>query len=154
MSARALWVAAAAVVALGGCAGAGAPSASQAFELRGASTTPADGWIKAENGDRPGSVVYLAPRALVGAADVQRASTQKDAAGHAILIVQFSPAGSARLAAGTRELRGRQLAAVVEGRVTNMASIEEPMMVNTMALTGFASFDDAARVAHRISSEK
>ncbi|WDZ94945.1 preprotein translocase subunit SecD [Herbaspirillum sp. WKF16] len=154
MNARTLLAAAAALVALAGCAGTGAPAPSQAFELRGASTAPAEGWTRAENSDIPGSVVYLAPRALVNAADVQRASAQKDAAGRAILIVQFSPAGSAKLAAGTRELRGRQLAAVVEGRVTNMATVQEPMTINTMALTGFASFDEATRVAHRISSGK
>lgn len=149
-----LAIAASALLALAGCAGTGALSQSRTFELRGATTVPTDGWTKAENGDQPGSVVYLSPRMLVDASDVQRATAQKDAAGRAILILQFTPAGTAKLTAGTRELRGKQLAAVVEGRVTNMAMVQEPMTINTMALTGFKSFEDAARVAHLISSTR
>lgn len=152
----ALAAAGALVIAVAGCAGmgAGTGSPSQPFELRGASAAPVDGWIRADNSDAPGSAVWLAPRALVTAADVQRATAQKDAAGRAILLLQFTPEGSARLAAGTRELRGRQLAAVVEGRATNVATVQEPMGINTMALTGFRSLDEAARVAHRISERK
>lgn len=143
-----------ALVTLAGCAGTAAISQARPFELRGASTTPVQGWVKAENSDIPGSVVYLSPKVVLDASDVQRASAQKDAAGRAILIVQFSQAGTLRLAGGTRELVGRQLAAVVEGRVTNMASVQEAMTINTMALTGFKNFEDATRVAHLISSPK
>ncbi|MBP0597812.1 preprotein translocase subunit SecD [Herbaspirillum sp. LeCh32-8] len=150
----ALAAAGAALAILAGCAGSGALSKSSPFELRGATTVPTEGWVKAESSDIPGNVVYLSPKVIVTGADVQRATAQKDAAGRAILVVQFSPAGTARLTAGTRELIGRQLAAVVEGRVTNMASVQEPMTVNTMALTGFKSFDDATRVAHLISSPR
>lgn len=159
MRTRAGWRSALAAVAvlavMVGCASGGnQPSAAQAFELRGASTAPAEGWIKASSNDIPGMVVYLAPRAILGAADVERATVQKDAAGRSVLLLQFTPAGTARLTAGTRELVGRQLAAVVEGRVTNIAKVTEPMTINTMALTGFASFDDATRVAHAISARR
>jgi preprotein translocase subunit SecD len=140
---------------MAGCATSGDPlSASQPFELRGATTAPTEGWIKASSNDVPGAVVYLAPRAILGAADVERATVQKDAAGRSVLLVQFTPVGTARLTAGTRELVGRQLAAVVEGRVTNIARVTEAMTINTMALTGFASFDDATRVAHAISARR
>ncbi|KAF1041866.1 MAG: hypothetical protein GAK35_03045 [Herbaspirillum frisingense] len=153
---RALLLAAgsAALLALAGCAGSGALSQATSFELRGATTAPTPGWIKAENSDLPGTVVYLSPEAVLDAGDVQRATAQKDAAGRAILVLQFSLAGTARLAAASRELMGRQLAAVIEGRVTNMASVQGPMTINTMALTGFKSFDDAARLAHQLSSSK
>lgn len=143
-----------ALAALAGCGSTGAISQSNPFELRGATTVPTQGWIKAENSDVPGSVVYLAPRALLDASDVQRATAQKDAAGRAILLLQFSPSGTARLIAGSRELVGRQIAAVVEGRVTNMATVQEPLTINTMALTGFKSFDEATRVVHQISSSR
>jgi len=138
-----------------GCASSGDKlSSAQPFELRGATTGVTEGWIKASSSDIPGGVVYLAPRAILGAADVERATVQKDAAGGSVLLLQFTPTGTARLTAGTRELVGRQLAAVVEGRVTNMARVSEPMTINTMALTGFASFDDATRVAHAISARR
>lgn len=149
-----LAAAGAALAVVAGCAGTGSVSASVPFELRGATTVPTPGWIKAENSDRPGSVVYLAPRALLEVSDVQRATAQKDAVGRAILLLQFSPGGTARLMAGSRELVGRQLAAVVEGRVTNLTPVQGPLAVNSMALTGFKSFDDAARVAHLISSSR
>ncbi|MCA1324688.1 SecDF P1 head subdomain-containing protein [Herbaspirillum sp. alder98] len=156
---RAGWrraLAAVAVLAVvAGCASSGDKlSATQPFELRGATTAATEGWIKAGSSDVPGTVVYLAPRAILGAADVERATVQKDAAGRSVLLLQFTPAGTARLTAGTRELVGRQLAAVVEGRVTNIAKVTEPMTINTMALTGFASFDDATRVAHAISARR
>lgn len=149
-----LAAAGAALAIAAGCAGTGSVSASVLFELRGATTVPTPGWSKAENSDSPGSVVYLAPKALLEVTDVQRATAQQDAAGRAILLLQFSPSGTARLMAGSRELAGRQLAAVVEGRVTNLTPVQGPLAVNSMALTGFKSFDDAARVAHRISSQK
>lgn len=149
-----LVAAGAALVALAGCGSTGAISPATPFELRGATSVPTPGWSKAGNSDVPGSVVYLAPTALLDATDVQRATAQKDAAGRAILLLQFSPSGTARLTAGSRQLVGRQLAAVVEGRVTNVTAVQGPLTVNAMALTGFGSFDEAARVAHLISSSR
>ncbi|EJN09317.1 hypothetical protein [Herbaspirillum sp. YR522] len=152
---RGALAAVAALAVMAGCASGGDPRpASQTFELRGATTAPAEGWTRATSNDIPGMVVYLAPQPILGAADVERATVQKDAAGRSVLLLQFTPTGTARLTAGTRELVGRQLAAVVEGRVTNIAKVTEPMTINTMALTGFASFDDATRVAHAISARR
>jgi preprotein translocase subunit SecD len=153
-----LGAAAGAVLVLAGCATGGASgsadhglSSSTLFELRGATTVPTQGWIKARLSEPPGGDIYLAPRAALDAGDVQRASAQKDAAGRAVLILQFSPTGTARLAAASRELMGRQLAAVLEGRVTNVASVQGPMTINTMALTGLSSFEDAVRLANLLS---
>ncbi|WP_343653776.1 preprotein translocase subunit SecD [Herbaspirillum sp.] len=147
-----LGAAAGAALVLAGCASSGmqgsaAPSSSTLFELRGATTVPTQGWIKAQISDPPGGDIYLAPRAALDASDVQRASAQKDAAGRAILVLQFSPVGTARLAAASREFMGRQLAAVLQGRVTNVARVEGPMTINTMALTGLPSFEEAVRLA-------
>lgn len=132
----------------------GTASSSRLFELRVATTVPTAGWIRSDNAGVPGAVVYLSPQPILGAGDVTRATAQKNAAGQAVLVMQFSPAGTARLTAATRELVGRQLAALVEGRVTNMATVQAPMTINTMALTGFPSLEEAARVAHGLSAGK
>lgn len=138
-----------AVGGLSACASSGGVASSNPFELRGATTVATPGWIKSTTSD--GDTIYLAPQPILGAGDVQRATVQKDATGRAVLLVQFSPAATLKLTAGTRALIGRQLAAVVQGRVTNLARVTEPMSINTMALTGFASFDEATQVAHQLS---
>lgn len=143
-----------ALASLAACSGTGGLSSSKSFELRGATEEAVSGWTKSTNSDMPGSVIYLSPNAIVTAADVQRANAQKDAAGRAILLLQFSPSGTARLTAGSRELVGRQIAVVIDGRVTNVAKVQGPMTVNTMAVTGFSSLEQAADVAHRIGGGK
>ncbi|MFJ3058336.1 SecDF P1 head subdomain-containing protein [Herbaspirillum sp. NPDC087042] len=139
------------VLALAGCASSGGLSSSSLFELRGATTVPTQGWIKVRNPQSPGGDLYLAPRAALDASDVQRATAQKDAAGRAVLVLQFSPVGTLRLAAASRELQGKQLAALLEGQVVNVVSVQGNMSINTMALTGLASFEDAVRLAHQLS---
>lgn len=139
---------------LAACSSTGSVASKSPFELRGATMTQTEGWTKTTNSDVPGSVLYLSPKIVVNASDIQRATAQKDAAGNAILLVQFTPEGSLRLNAGTRDLVGKQLAVVLDGKVMNVAMVQAPLSSNSMALTGFKSFDDAVQAAHLISTSK
>lgn len=144
----------AALLVLAGCATGNGASGAGHFALRGASTVASPGWSKIANPLPAGGDLYLAPGNVLDASDVVRANAQKDAIGRAVLVLQFSPAGTARLAAASRELQGRQLAALVDGRVVSLYPVQGVMSINTLAVTGLSSYDEAVRLVQQLSPQR
>ena len=93
-------------------------------------------------------------KAVLTGADFVAADTRLGNKGRPVIEFTLTPAGDARLAAHTAELRGYYLCLAVDGRVVNCPILRTPLVERrgTIELTGNATLDDARTLAMLLRS--
>ena len=144
----ALFVLAAAVLAVRGPVAQGPAPARRMVEIRLARAPPAPGFAEASPNRFPRKV-YLADRPLFTGKDFTGAKVAQTGSGVAVLL-SFTPEAARRLAAFTRKSRGRELALLLDGRVLWVTAVGEPITDGEMALVTDMAYSDAKAVAEAL----
>ena len=109
--------------------GAAKPQEQPVFQLRMARETAAPGFTRMEfvgsTGGRSGTT-YVADSSIVSDEGIERIWVRPTASGF-LLVVQFTPQGAARLAAGTAAGIGEQLATLLDSRLVASALIVDSL---------------------------
>ncbi|WP_034293990.1 hypothetical protein [Herbaspirillum sp. RV1423] len=124
------------------------------FEVHAASLTESPDWQKANLRDDPGTTVYIAPEVLLDNADVALADAKKDLGGQVLIVIQTTPAGTARMGLASRVLLRQRMAVMIDGEVLTAPVVSAPLSGNRFAITGFTSFEEAQEIARGIVSKK
>lgn len=132
----------------------GYSQSSTRFEIHAASLTESADWQKAALLDDPGTTVYVAPEVLLDNGDVALADAKKDLGGQVFIIIQMTPAGTARMGLASRVLLRQRMAVMINGEVLTAPVVSAPLSGNRFAITGFKSFEDAQRIALEIAPKK
>lgn len=123
------------------------------FEIRAASLTESADWQKANVRDDAGTV-YIAPEVLLDNSDVALANAKKDLGGQVFVVIQTTPAGTARMAQASRVLLRQRMAVMIDGEVLTAPVVSAPLSGNRFAISGFKSLEEAQAVAQGISGKK
>jgi len=124
------------------------------FEIHAGSLTESADWQKARLLDDPGTRIYIAPEVLLDNADVALAEAKKDLGGQVLIIIQMTPAGTARMAMASRVLLRQRMAVMIDGEVVTAPVVSAPLSGNRFAITGFKSLEEAQRIAVGIAPKR
>lgn len=95
--------------------------------------------------------VYIAPTAALTSADVLKVQLQADPQGRPEISIDFTAAGTRRLAELTRKNVHKQLAIVVDNQVLLAPKIESEVTEGHLLLTGAFTRQEFERLAQAIS---
>lgn len=77
-----------------------------------------------------------------------------DETGMPVIYMTLSPAGAAKLANVTRANVGKELPLMIGSRVLTKPVVSEPILSGTLQISGFASTDEARRLAKAMSGKE
>lgn len=140
-------------VGLVACATGRSQSAAR-FEIHAASLTESPDWQKTNLLDDPGTKVYVAPEVLLDNGDVALADAKKDLGGQVLIIIQMTPAGTARMGMASHVLLRQRMAVMINGVVMTAPVVSAPLSGNRFAITGFKSLEEAQQIAAGIAPKK